>query len=84
MGDILEALAEIEHDQWVSWSKDIAENEAISPARLKRWKALWIPYKDLPEETKESDREWARRVLRLALHDLIHNNRGTGEDITET
>lgn len=31
--------------------------------RLERWDNLWIPYKELTEEQKESDRIYAKRVL---------------------
>lgn len=30
--------------------------------RLDRWKGLMVPYGDLSEESKASDREWAERV----------------------
>ena len=63
----MEELAAIEHEQWVFWSKTLAETENLSPERLARWKALWIPYEQLTEETKEHDRVWARKVLAVAL-----------------
>lgn len=65
MSDILEKLAEIEHEQWVGWSKDIAETEQITPARLERWKKLWCPYSELSEELKELDRNEARKVINI-------------------
>lgn len=58
----LEKLAELEHEQWVEWSQEIAKKETLSQERLDRWKKLWVPYKDLTELEKESDRMWARRV----------------------
>ena len=58
-----EKLAEIEHNQWVSWSKAIAEKENLSPERIERWKKLWVPYGELPEEAKELDREWADKAI---------------------
>lgn len=61
--NLLEKLAELEHEQWIAWSKDIASKEKLSPERLKRWKSLWVPYKELSEEMKEFDREWARKVI---------------------
>ena len=57
-----EALASIEHDQWIAWSKDLASKETLSPERLARWRSLWVPYEELSEEMKEHDRRWARLV----------------------
>lgn len=68
--ETLEALASLEHDQWVAWSKNIAENETITAERRERWVKLWRPYDRLTETEKDQDREWARKVLavcRLAL-----------------
>lgn len=67
--DIIERLAELEHEQWIKWSKSIVENENISLDRLERWKKLWIPYKELSEEMKEHDRVWARKVLNIIEKD---------------
>jgi len=56
----LERLAELEHDQWVYWTKQIAD---LVPEALKeKWEKSWIPYDELPEELKEEDRVWARKV----------------------
>lgn len=60
-----EALAELEHEQWIAWSKDIAETEQITEARLERWKELWCPYSELTEAQKDQDREWADKVLAI-------------------
>jgi len=62
--ELVEEIARYEHLQWVEWSKAIAESETISPERLARWKKLWVPYSRLPEEEKESDRKYARKVLK--------------------
>ena len=62
---LIEGLAELEHKQWVHWSKVVAQQENISKERLKRWKELWIPYNELTEEMKEEDRKWARKVLKV-------------------
>lgn len=32
-------------------------------SEIEGWKDLWVPYSMLPEEEKEKDRVWARRVL---------------------
>jgi len=62
---LIEGLAEIEHDQWQAWSKELARNEIISEHRRKRWAECWIPYDELADDIKEFDREWARQVLKI-------------------
>lgn len=60
---LLEALAELEHRQWLHWSQATA---AQVPESLRtRWQDSWRPYAELPEEAKELDRAWARQVLEL-------------------
>lgn len=64
-----EALAELEHEQWIAWSKNIAETENITLARLERWKKLWLPYSTLTEAEKDQDREWADKIINLIKED---------------
>ena len=59
--DLLERLAELEHEQWMQWSKAVADE--VSSERRARWEKYWVPYDQLPEEVKEQDRVWARRAL---------------------
>ena len=62
MNELLERLAELEHEQWVYWSKGVSGD--VSPARLKRWEKLWAtPYAELDEGYKADDRRHARKVL---------------------
>ena len=61
--DLLEALAELKHDQWLHWSQSIAAH--VEPALCERWKHLWGPYADLPNDIKELDRVFARKVIAL-------------------
>lgn len=62
--ELIEILAEIEHNQWMEWSKALVTNEKrLSFARIERWKKLWKPYKELSEEEREQDRVYARKVL---------------------
>jgi len=63
--ELVERLAELEHVQWVQWSRNLAEHEYLSSERLKRWTALWGPYSELTEEMKEEDRKWARKALKI-------------------
>lgn len=68
---LLEKLADLEHKQWISWSKALVLSEVnISSERKDRWKNYWrTRYKDLSEEMKEQDRVWARKVLEtISLH----------------
>lgn len=60
--EIIEALAAIEHDQWMDWSKSIAQTEELSTDRIERWSKLWVPYEELDDNVKEQDRIYARQV----------------------
>ncbi len=66
MNILIEQLAELEHLQWMEWSKQISDTEKISPMRIARWQKLWIPYSELPEEMKEQGRKWARRSFDIS------------------
>ncbi len=60
----IERLAEAEHEQWMRWAKALLEREpGISQVRRERWSKLFVPYAELPEESKEQDRKEARRAL---------------------
>jgi hypothetical protein len=61
--ELLERLAELEHEQWVAWSQSVAAE--VSEERRKRWEPMWVSYAELPCEVKEQDRVWARKVLAL-------------------
>jgi hypothetical protein len=61
--ELIEALAEIEHEQWLHWSNAVAP-EVADATRLK-WQSFWIDYSHLTEEVKEADRVWARKVVAL-------------------
>jgi len=54
----LDALA---HRLWTHWSQHIAEEEDISEERLQRWRDLWIPYGELSQEAKDTDRRLVER-----------------------
>ena len=66
----IEPLSELEHKQWIYWSKSIANRGEISAETLKRWQKCWIPYSELTEEQKEYDRIWARKVLKTLLQKI--------------
>ena len=59
---LIEGLASEIHDLWVSWSKSLADDEVLSPKRLRRWSKLWVGYSYLPESEKEKDRKIARSL----------------------
>ena len=36
--ELLEKLAEIEHNQWMKWASTLMAKEKLSPERIERWK----------------------------------------------
>ena len=66
-----EELAELEHEQWMSWTKYIAKEwMGKIPAKLKlRWVQNWKPYSELTEEEKDKDRKWADKIINLIKQD---------------
>jgi len=73
--DLIEQLADLEHDRWSRWMKYLLSKceivkttgEVIIPKwAVVRWtRQLNTPYSELSEREKESDREEARDVLEL-------------------
>lgn len=61
--ELLEALAELEHEQWRSWALSILDTEDISRPRRERWELCFKPYSQLTEEQKDQDRAYAEQVL---------------------
>jgi hypothetical protein len=63
--ELIEKLANLEHEQWCYWTHQLVSAGRIPDWLVKKWKANWVRYADLPEEVKEMDREWARRALAI-------------------
>ena len=62
--ELREKLAELEHRQWAHWYRYMAAN--LTPENSERWQAQAnTPYELLSEVEKNSDREWADRVLEI-------------------
>jgi hypothetical protein len=62
--ELLERLAELEHEQWAHWMNYMFANR--TPENIARWKKqAKTSYFELSEKEKESDREWARKVLQI-------------------
>ncbi len=58
----VERLASLIHDEWMSWSKTLAERGEVIPEKVEWWRRYWVPYDELPELVKDQDREWAYKV----------------------
>lgn len=61
--DLIEALAEIEHEQWMHWSKTVAGD--VAEVIRSKWHRSWVDYAELADNMKEADRVWARKVVAL-------------------
>lgn len=62
--DLLERLAELEHQQWAHWLNYMMDN--ATDENIEEWvRKMRTSYSDLTEAEKESDRFWADKVLEL-------------------
>jgi len=61
--NLVEALAEVEHEQWRHWSQAVVDH--VTPVTRVKWQRSWTDYSELTEELKEADRVWARKVVTL-------------------
>ena len=61
--ELIEALAEVEHEQWMHWSQAVATE--VPETTRDKWRRSWAPYANLTDELKEADRVWARKVVSL-------------------
>lgn len=62
--EIIEALAELEHDQWAHWTRYMLDN--MSPDNVRRWRTqIKTLYSELSDQEKEHDRVWARKALTI-------------------
>lgn len=59
-----ELLADLEHRQWAHWTRYMLDN--LTDENIARWKRqIATPYDQLTEKEKDSDREWADKVITL-------------------
>ena len=66
--NIREKLAELEHVQWAHWTKYMLDN--MTPENIERWRLQTeTDYKDLSDKERDSDREWADRVIDVIVGD---------------
>jgi hypothetical protein len=63
--ELLERLSDLEHQQWANWAQSILKSETISEERKERWNTMFVNYEYLPDNIKEYDREYARKVMAI-------------------
>lgn len=68
--DFLEKLTELEHDQWIAWSKHLSTKEKLSQKTVERWEKLWCEYNALPESEKDHDRVWSKLIQMKILKEI--------------
>jgi len=64
MDELLEKLAELEHKQWCHWTKYFLSMRTKEQENHWR-KQMRTPYSELSEEEKNSDRSWAKEVIKI-------------------
>ena len=61
---LIEKLAELEHQQWAHWTRYLMNN--FDNDHIELWDRLCdTPYMELTEKEKDSDREWAYRIIKI-------------------
>ena len=79
---VIEALAAYSHESWVRWmeytfgeaSLNVDGSFTVSGESYRRWgRQLHMSYAELSESEKESDREEARRILKLVVNEVWKN-----------
>lgn len=102
--ELIEALADIEHQRWSDWQKWLHEctsreigildhkptgGRVISEEKYNHWERLIAtPYADLPEHSKQSDREQVMRYWPLIVEYVAewietHDMSPVGEYLTQ-
>lgn len=59
--DIIEVMARVEHDRWISWYKWQRDNS--TQERIKWWDGLCVPYSELSEYLKQKDRDEVMKTI---------------------
>ena len=85
--NLLEDLAELEHQQWAHWTKYMldrleqleSEQDSHDPYKVLHQKENWrrqiaTPYSELTEKEKDSDRSWASKSLEITAKRLAELN----------
>ena len=67
---LIEALANLEHERWSGWERYRATMSASPDRLLNKHEVRWrdqreTPYTELPENHKESDRVEARKTIAM-------------------
>jgi hypothetical protein len=72
-----ERLAALEHEQWAHWTRHLLDH--LTPENVERWRRqIDTPYERLSEPEKQSDRDWADRVLKLVEAAAVAEGREVG------
>ena len=63
-----EKLAELEHEQWENWTKDLYvkyRDRLIDNLVAEKWSKFWKSYLELTKEEKDKDRIWADKIIAI-------------------
>jgi len=61
---LLEKLSRLEHEQWAHWTEYMLNN--LNRENISQWRRQIITkYDNLSDREKESDRSWARKVMKI-------------------
>ena len=66
--ELIEALAEIEHAQWMHWSQAVAAN--VPTATRDKWQRSWVEYAELPDDLRKPTGSGHGKSLRCCVNNL--------------
>lgn len=90
MNNLLEVLADCEHERWSSWHQYVVSKSQLNDDgsitipkwAVDRWNTQSITkYSDLSEKEKESDRKEVRNIFKIFIEFLMSNEFADGDFI---
>ena len=61
---VIERIAENEHERWVAWAKSLEAKERLSEEQRLHWRKFYVPYSSLPQGARDVYRKVAEKYVK--------------------